>query len=223
MQSATDLNGLLVQLAGQRIWLFPQKVAFWEETQTLFVSDCHFGKIAHFRKSGIGLPSVAGRQSFLRLNHLINALRPNTLVFLGDVFHSELNSDFEVFTDWRKEFEHIDFQVVLGNHDRYSAISLKQNGIKVCSELVLGPFFCTHEPSPEPSTFINFFGHIHPSVHLSMGRQHIQVSCFWLGPTFLCFPSFGTFTGSKAISPEAGDLVFAIAGDTLRRIEGHLI
>lgn len=190
--------------------------------QTLFVSDCHFGKVAHFRKSGIGLPLAAGRQSFLRLNQIIQHLNPKRVVFLGDVFHSELNADFEVFTNWLAGFQGVDFQIVLGNHDRYSAFSLRQNGIEVSSELMLGPFYCTHEPAQSPTDSINFFGHIHPSVHLTAGRQHIQIPCFWQGANFLCFPSFGTFTGSKAISPSPGDTVYAIAGNNLRKIEGHL-
>ena len=31
---------------------------FWEEEKALIVSDLHFGKTGHFRKSGIAVPAI---------------------------------------------------------------------------------------------------------------------------------------------------------------------
>jgi hypothetical protein len=41
---------------GQQIWLSPERCIYWEEQQTLVLSDMHIGKSAHFRKAGIAIP-----------------------------------------------------------------------------------------------------------------------------------------------------------------------
>jgi uncharacterized protein len=41
----------------------------------------------------------------------------------------------------------------------------------------------------------------------------MQLACFWFGPEVGVLPAFGSFTGSTAVSPAAGDEVFALAGE----------
>jgi len=204
--------------------LFPQKFAWWEKEETVFLADCHFGKIAHFRKSGIGIPSHAGTESFSDIHKIILAMKPRRLVILGDLFHSDFNKDFERFKIWISQFSDTQFDMVLGNHDKASAGHLYTLGINVYPNLILGPFFCTHEPDFDSALGFNLCGHLHPAVSLQgLGRQHLKVPCFWKGENHLCFPSFGTFTGSVAVNAQKTDLLFATTGSIIRLIEGFAI
>jgi hypothetical protein len=36
----------------QHFWLSPERVIYWEDEKALILSDSHFGKTGHFRKSG---------------------------------------------------------------------------------------------------------------------------------------------------------------------------
>ena len=45
-----------LQFKSQRLVLSPERCMFWEDQQTLILSDMHIGKTAHFRKAGIAVP-----------------------------------------------------------------------------------------------------------------------------------------------------------------------
>ena len=216
-------NSVSVEIGEETLLLYPEKVAFWPKENILFVADCHFGKVAHFRKSGIGLPARAGTETFGWLHQILLEIKPARLIFLGDIFHSEFNQDFDIFRNWRQTFPAVQFDLVLGNHDKAGFSHLHLLGIHIHPELVIGPFHCTHEPQPDSEKGFNLCGHIHPGVSLSIGRQHVKVPCFWLGPTHLCFPSFGNFTGSVAIRPGPQDRFFAISGSKIRELEGSVL
>lgn len=212
-----------ITIGDECLELYPEKFAWWEKEKTLFIADSHFGKIAHFRKSGIGLPSHAGTETFSQIHRILLDKKPKRLVFLGDVFHSDYNQDFELFKNWRMLFPDLIIELVLGNHDKAGFAHLHSMGINLHKELVLGPFYCSHEPAfPSPKGF-NLCGHLHPGVSLSIGHQHVKVPCFWKGDHHLCFPSFGAFTGSVAIKPRSSDVFFAISGSSIRRIEGSVL
>ncbi|MBK8623953.1 MAG: metallophosphoesterase [Saprospiraceae bacterium] len=61
---------------------------FIPEVNTLVISDLHIGKTAYFRKKGIALPFSEKDKTIKNLNLLIEKLKPETLIFLGDLFHS---------------------------------------------------------------------------------------------------------------------------------------
>ncbi len=56
----------LYQLQRQRYWLSPERMVFWEEEKALVVSDLHFGKTGHFRKSGIPVPQSVYKEDLQR-------------------------------------------------------------------------------------------------------------------------------------------------------------
>ena len=213
-----------VHIQTELLKLSPQKFAWWESERTLFVADCHFGKIAHFRKFGIGLPSLAGTETFAQLHKLLLEMKPLRLIILGDIFHSDFNIDFERFALWRKQFPGIIFDLVLGNHDKWGFFHLPSLGLNIHKELTIGPFYCTHEPNFNSEKGFNFCGHIHPGVSLfGAGRQHVKVPCFWKGENHLCFPSFGVFTGCVAVKPKKHDQIFAISGSKIRMLEASTL
>ena len=58
---------VLHKLHQQTLWLTAQRSIFWEEQKTLIVSDLHFGKTGHFRKSGIPVPQTIYKEDLQRL------------------------------------------------------------------------------------------------------------------------------------------------------------
>ena len=68
-------------------------------------------------------------------------------------------------------------------------------------------------------------GHLHPAIRLGDRRvRGLTAPCFWVrNGSVLVLPSFGAFTGSVAISPEAGDRVFAVTADRVLEVPGSLL
>src|SRR5690606_11479666 len=73
---------------------------FWPNKNMLLISDVHLGKVTHFRKHGVALPqhSVAG--NFKQLDFAVSMFGPEKICFLGDLFHSVINSEWELFEKW---------------------------------------------------------------------------------------------------------------------------
>lgn len=219
-ESLTDLSRSFYDLAiaGQTLRLHAGCFAEWREEKTIFLADAHLGKIAHFRRAGYNLPGEAGGDTFSRLSALMETHRPQRLIFLGDLFHSDFNEDFPRFAEWRKHFPETDVLLIPGNHDLAGGKHLHNLGIRVEKPQQLGPFYLQHEPGETDNGFL-LCGHIHPAVSLTgKGRQHLRFPAFWHKPGFLCLPAFGSFTGLARIEANREDVFFAITGDSIRRI-----
>ena len=61
----------IVEIKNNKFHLLPEKAIWWKEKNTLLISDVHLGKISHFRKEGIAIPTGAINENFIRLDHLI--------------------------------------------------------------------------------------------------------------------------------------------------------
>lgn len=218
----TAVNDQLgITLCGEEVILLAGKALYWPTEKILFVADCHFGKVAHFRRAGIGLPQEAGLDTFADLHKLLHRFPVDKLVILGDAFHSEANQDTDRFRQWRMLFPELGIDLILGNHDMASLRELRHLDVRLFPELTLGPFTCRHDlPSQPEAGLFYFFGHLHPGVTLSLGRTHVKVPCFWKGPNFLCFPAFGRFTGSVAVNPDDTDELFALTPGKIHRLQG---
>jgi len=224
-ETRADQSSLYVDLsvAGQTLRLHPDRYAEWREEKTIFIADAHLGKIAHFRRAGFNLPGEAGGDTFSRLSGIMEAARPERLVILGDLFHSDFNEDFLRFADWREKFPQTDVWLIPGNHDLAGRKHLHSLGIRIEEPCSLGPFFLRHEPDETDKGFL-LCGHLHPAVSISgKGRQHLRVPAFWYNPAFLCLPAFGTFTGTSGIIPESEDVFYAIAGITINPIPARIL
>jgi metallophosphoesterase superfamily enzyme len=77
-----------VEISGELFELLPNKAMFWPKMKALLIADLHLGKINHFRKSGIALPSKANDRNIEMLVELIHQVRPDRVLCLGDLFHS---------------------------------------------------------------------------------------------------------------------------------------
>jgi predicted MPP superfamily phosphohydrolase len=104
-------------VAGEQLMLHPFRGLYWKKEKMLLLADLHLGKAVHFRRAGIPVPSAVSHSNWDRLIALLLDFEPERVVFLGDLFHSDYNSEWEELADLIHQFDHIDFELVIGNHD----------------------------------------------------------------------------------------------------------
>lgn len=206
----------------EHLWnLYPGKAAYLSEYKVLLVADLHLGKLNHFRRSGIPVPVTGNDKNTERLIDLLNEIKPERFIVLGDLFHSDYNPEWEVFGQIRKHFSDISFELVQGNHDVMSRYQYDKHDILVHSgQVQLDDLVLTHEPLDDvPATLYNISGHIHPGVGLKgKGRQALTLPCFYFAERQALLPAFGLFTGLYRISPKKTDKVFVIVEDKVVKI-----
>lgn len=216
-----DIN-IQLSLGGVGVCLLPERAIYFSKEKTLVIGDLHFGKVNHFRRAGLPVPLAANHKNAERLIDLLNNYNPARVLFLGDLFHSTYNDDWEVVGQIVKHFPGSAFELIRGNHDILSERQYKRHGITVSDHALVHHLLLTHEPM-ERSTIstgqMNIAGHIHPAARLvGKGRQSITMPCFWLSENQLILPAFGTFTGLAVIRPEEKDTVYAIADGSLMEL-----
>jgi len=204
-----------VVLNGTDWELLAQGVAWWVERRWLAIADAHFGKAAAFRARGVPVPQGTTSDNLARLDALITALQPTTLVFLGDLFHAReahAPATLAACQRWRERHQALDVVLVEGNHDLHAGAPPTALRIRCVSEpwLVDGIAFC-HHPQHVPRAMV-LAGHLHPAVRLN-GRadDSLRLPCFWLREDQLVLPAFGSFTGGASIARAPGERVFALA------------
>jgi uncharacterized protein len=203
--------------------LTKDRTIFWEEEKILLVSDLHLGKAGHFRKAGIGIPQTIFKEDMQRLVSQLQYFKPAQLLVVGDLFHSTDNKEHELFLKWRKDLRGISIQLVKGNHDILEKEWYQEAGIEVhAEELQVNGFLFTHDIQACKTTQHDycFSGHIHPGIKMKgMGRQTIQLPCFYFGKKYAVLPAFGKFTGTYPVKPMPGDRIFALVEDSILQIQ----
>lgn len=212
-----------------KFWVSSERVLFWENENTLIVSDLHFGKTGHFRKSGIAMPQSVFKEDLQRLVAQLQHFSPRQLLVVGDLFHSVANKELDLFRKWRNDLPDLSIQLVKGNHDILKDDWYANAGISVIRNGLLINGFCfTHDNDQGEATTqlteenpidYTISGHIHPGVQVrGLGRQSLCLPCFYFGAEFAILPAFSRFTGTALIAPKKGDCVFAIADHTLIKL-----
>lgn len=206
-----------VTINGHQLTLHTSGAAFLEERKLLLIADVHLGKVMHFRRHGLALPPEIVPVNFQQLTAVANLFAAETICFLGDLFHSGMNSEWALFEEWsRSRNEQI--VLVTGNHDVLSPKLYTELGIDVRKEWQLDDLLLTHVPEEREGWF-TICGHVHPGVKLyGPGRQSLKLPCFFRSETQLILPAFGAFTGKYVLRPSEKDTVYAIAGDEIVEI-----
>jgi uncharacterized protein len=189
--------------------LHPSGAIFWEEKSILLIADVHLGKVAHFRKYGAAIPPHLAFENLERLTEVTNHFQPNKVCFLGDLFHSKLNSEWNDFVKW---IEYTSAQVILisGNHDIIPSYLFEELGVQIFEEMKLDKFLLTHHPT-EREGYFNYCGHVHPGVTLQgVGKQILRLPCFFKAENQLILPAFGSFTGKYTLKPSEQDEIYVI-------------
>jgi len=198
--------------------LHPTGTMFWVEKKILFIADVHLGKVAHFRKHGSAVPQDAILKNFEQLDEAISCCNPKEVCFLGDLFHSSLNTEWLYFEKWVGQQKAL-ITLVSGNHDIINPLRFEKIGIKIFDERILDTFLLTHIPEEREGLY-NFCGHIHPGVRLQgLGRQILKMPCFFKKPNQMILPAFGEFTGNYILEPEDGDEVFVVTPEEVILVE----
>jgi DNA ligase-associated metallophosphoesterase len=216
--------GLDIIINDNSFLLLAEKAVFWKEAQMLIVADVHLGKATHFRKNGISLPALSGTKDLVVLRQLIKNYGPKKIVFLGDLFHSNYNSEWQTFIEFRNEFLNVDFILSKGNHDILPMHRYVKNNIMVVNYLQEECFIFLHDRLDYnfdnlPQHFI-FSGHIHPGYKLKgRAKQSLTLPCFYKNETELVLPAFGVLTGLFIIKPKKNEQVFVVGNDNVFQID----
>jgi len=205
-------------LCSQTFYLFPEKVIYWEEQKSILIADLHLGKAAHFRKEGIAIPEVLMEKSLEKLDKVIEFLDIESIIFLGDLFHSEWNSDWSTFRNWISNYSY-KFILVKGNHDILQPQKYLEAGMVLKEEpWRLGPFNLSHHPLEEEADVYNLCGHLHPGIKLKgKGRQRVTLPCFYFGEKKGVLPAFSNFSGKHLLKINKTDVVFGITDQKVLR------
>ena len=203
--------------------LSAHRTVFWEEEKTLILSDLHLGKSGHFRKSGIAIPQNILKEDMQRLLSEIQFYQPKQLIIVGDLFHSSINKELDLFLRWRKDISQTAIHLVKGNHDILKKEWYAEAEIEVHTKnFSSGNFTFTHdieECETGPHHYC-FSGHIHPGIHISgIAKQAVTLSCFYFTDHYAVLPAFGKFTGNFIVKPKKGDAVFALVENKIMQIQ----
>lgn len=210
-----------ITFKGQKLILSALKAIYWVDREALILSDLHLGKAGHFRKSGVAIPGTVNDGNLSRLDSLFTRFSPKQILFLGDLFHSTKNSEWETFKNWRTNYPKIEMHLVIGNHDFHPPDVYESIGLICSAEIKAVPFLLIHdETTIENSTELYpISGHVHPSVRMiGKGRQAKRVPCFYFGELGALLPAFGNLTGTHTIKPRVKDILFGIIEDQIIRI-----
>jgi len=141
--------------------------------RVLVVADLHIGWEVALAQEGVYIPSQTPK-IMKKLQKIVKKVKPNHLIFLGDVKHTVAKVELEEWRDIPNLFETLEkhvpnIQVVPGNHDGNIEPLLSENitllpttGVKIGD---IGLFHGHAWPAPELlECRILVMGHIHPTV-----------------------------------------------------------
>jgi uncharacterized protein len=211
-------NPLLHTIRENSFWVSPERCLFWEDRNTLIVADMHLGKTGHFRKSGIAVPQSVYKADLQRLISQLYFFKSDRLIFVGDLSHSTMNKELDLFLKWRKDFSLLHIDLVKGNHDILKSDWYQAASINVIPEQLNDGEFCfRHDGKECGNKYYTFSGHIHPGISLrGKALQSLRFPCFYFGKHQCILPAFSRFTGTYKVEPAKGEKVIAI-------VENHLM
>ena len=220
-------NPLLHIINSNSLWVTAERCLFWEEENTLIVADLHLGKSGHFRKSGIAVPQNIYKDDLQRLIAQLYLFKAERLIIVGDLTHSAMNKELELFKRWRKDFSLLHIDLVKGNHDILNNDWYEEAAINISSpNLSVGPFLFLHDlddekilSASEKKLYI-FAGHLHPGIRLKgRGKQSLHFPCFYFTKQYCVLPAFSRFTGTYKVQPQKEETVFAIVENKLVKLD----
>lgn len=213
---------MTIHIRNTSIQLLPERAIYFPGEQMLVMSDLHLGKLVHFRRKGLFVPKSQANEDLDLLERLIEEYQPKKVAFLGDLFHSETNSDYQLFANSISRFPEIGFTLTKGNHDIIPSSLFTQINMQVVEELVLSDniVLCHQVPKNFDEDYFYITGHIHPGyLFHGKARQTFRLPCFHQNQTGLTLPAFGKHTGLYFPEYQAGDLCFVIVGDKVLEVK----
>tara|TARA_R110000868_G_scaffold104270_4_gene286923 strand:- start:97527 stop:98231 length:705 start_codon:yes stop_codon:yes gene_type:complete len=211
-------NPLAADIDGKYIWqhelvtlhLMKEKAIWLEQENALLLADTHFGKAAHFRKAGIPVPESIHLDDFHRISNLLDKTGASTVIFLGDLFHSESNESWFTLLEFIELFPQLNFHLVMGNHDILPETLYQGSTLKIHKgNLLLGNLILSHEPQKGlQKGSLNICGHIHPGIVIRKSSiQKFRLPAFYYKNNTLIMPAFGQFTGLYSMDLNTAECV----------------
>ena len=211
------------KIRNHSVWLSADRCLYWESEKVLIISDLHFGKTGHFRKAGIAVPQSVYKEDLQRLVTQVQYFQPRRLVIAGDLFHSEMNKELELFKKWRANFPQLKVQLVKGNHDILNDAWYREAEIEIYNpHLTIVNFTFIHDIEDSLAGTGDYFfsGHIHPGISITgAGKQSLRFPCFYFTENYCVMPAFSRFTGTYGVNPKKNENVFAIVGNNIVQLQ----
>lgn len=207
------MSYLEISLNNEPIFLLPQRAIFRPLKKQLILSDVHLGKGTHFRSHGLPLPGTAHLKDVDKLHFIIDKWQPQSVLILGDLFHSDYNREWLWFKSVLLHYYFVEFILVEGNHDildnhHYSLANLLKTELLEDENFVF-----SHQPL-DCAGKLNICGHVHPGLRIEgAAKQAEKLPCFYFNKTHLILPAFGYLTGLQILEREQGADYFVVAGN----------
>ena len=219
------MRPLVFSCAGETLEALPAGALYWPARRLLAVADLHLEKGSSYAVNAYKLlPRHDTRQTLALLAMLIKALRPQTVVCLGDSFHDRgaierlpaaERGEIERLTDQAR------FVWIAGNHDPAPPPA---GWGEVAEEVADGPLIFRHE-ARFGFAHGEVSGHFHPVAALTVRGRGIRRRCFLTNGQRLILPAFGAYTGGlNALDPAITQLfrddydALLVGRDAVRRL-----
>lgn len=199
---------LEIVVAGERLTCDWSGCLWWEDEQTLIVSDLHLEKGSSLACRGRLIPPYDTGATLARLAATVGRYNPQRIISLGDSFHDE-----EAATRLPPRFADSlkaimagrEWIWISGNHDPAPPADL--GGISA-REILMRSLTFRHEPQKGERAG-EIAGHLHPAGKINRRCKSVRRPCFVTDGNRMILPSFGAFTGGLNIRHEAFNGLFA--------------
>lgn len=166
---------------------------YWPAKKTLILADLHLEKGSYFAKRGNPLPLYDSFDTLMRLNNIVDEVKPHTIITLGDSLHD--NNAFKRMNPEVIELLHsiinkvARWEWIVGNHDcQFFPIAFSDH-VQITTSVMMDNILFHHDFSG--SNPLEIVGHYHPEFFF----KRIKGKCFLVNKNKLIMPSFGCYTG----------------------------
>ena len=192
--AASACGGVRAEVAGTEIVMRASGALWIPAVRMLVAADLHLEKGSAFAARGQLLPPYDTGETLRRLASEVEALRPRTVVLLGDTLHDGRAEgrigagDEESLTALAQGRTLV---WVIGNHD---ADGPRRLAGEVADELAVEGLSLRHEPQPgdQPGEMA---GHLHPCARIVARGRGVRRRCFITDGRRVILPAFGAYAG----------------------------
>ena len=187
------MTSLPFPFRGETLHALPSGALYWPARAVLCVSDLHLGKSERMaRRGGALLPPYESIETLDRLDADIAALRPATVICLGDSF-DDLTAAETLPDPLKARLSSLmagrRWIWISGNHDP-GPLDL---GGSHLAEYCDGPLIFRH--IAEDRAMGEISGHYHPKARITLRGRMISRRCLLRDEDRLILPAYGAYTG----------------------------
>ena len=193
------MAGYGFDLNGARLTALPSGALWWNERALLCVADLHLGKSERIaRQGGALMPPYDTTETLARLYELVEALRPEKVICLGDSF-----DDVEAERGLQREDYVALAAMMAGRHWIWIAGNHDPGPVEISgtwrAEYREGPITFRHEAAGG-AVIGEISGHYHPKHQVSAGGRQVTRPAFLVNAQRTILPAFGAYTGGLRTS-----------------------